>query len=92
MIDTLRFARRMEQDGGLSREASIAIAEGLAEEIRDPQSVALRVTKADLDGAINSLRVELHREMRDLAWKMAGMLLAQGAGIVALVKLLPPAV
>jgi coiled-coil family 90 protein len=42
-------------------------------------------TKADLDG----LRVELYREMRELAWKMGGLLLAQGAAIVALVKLLP---
>lgn len=97
MIDTLRFARHMTS-AGLVREHAEAIAEGLAEEVREHYP-----SKSDLDRGLGEIRLEMQefrtemhkelgamqREMRELAWKFAGLLVAQGAGIVALIKLFP---
>ncbi len=38
---------------------------------------------------IAELRTEFHRELGAMIWKVAALLLAQGASIVALLKLLP---
>ena len=52
--------------------------------------------RAELQHEIGGLRTELHKEiggvrgeMAALAWKMTGLLLAQTAALVALIKLLP---
>jgi phage host-nuclease inhibitor protein Gam len=37
----------------------------------------------------NKLRAELHKEISNLAWKVAGLLVAQAAVIIALLRLLP---
>ena len=37
----------------------------------------------------NKLRAELHKEVGNLAWKVAGLLVAQAAVIIALIRLLP---
>jgi hypothetical protein len=89
-FDTLEFAERLKAGGFTeqqARAATEAFAKATSQELATKADLdELRhATKADLDG----LRVELYREMRELAWKMGGLLLAQGAAIVALVKLLP---
>src|SRR3954449_11975567 len=90
-FDTLEFAERLKAGGFTeqqARAATEAFAKATSQELATKADLdELRhATKADIDG----LRVELYRrEMRELAWKMGGLLLAQGAAIVALVKLLP---
>ena len=89
-FDTLEFAERLKA-GGFTEQQARAATEAFAK-----ATIQELATKADLDNLrhatkadIDGLRVELYREMRELAWKMGGLLLAQGAAIVALVKLLP---
>jgi hypothetical protein len=45
--------------------------------------------RAELRGEIGGLRAEMIKDQRELAWKMAGLLLVQAGAIVALLKLLP---
>lgn len=77
--------------GGLRTEMQHEIAT-LRVEIQEVEA-RLR-TEVHAEG--NKLRAELHKEiaavrrdMGNLAWKMAGLLVAQAAVIVALIKLLP---
>jgi hypothetical protein len=42
----------------------------------------------ELRHEIATLRAEMHREMNALAWKVAALLLAHAAGVVALLRLL----
>jgi hypothetical protein len=88
--DTLEFAERLKADGFTeqqARAATEAFAKATGQELatKTDLDALRREIKVDMDG----LRVEICREMRELAWKMGGLLLAQGAAIVALVKLLP---
>jgi transcriptional regulator of met regulon len=82
-LDELRLATRVDIDE--LRHATKADIDELRHATKADIDELRHATKADIDG----LRVELYREMRELAWKMGGLLLAQGAAIVALVKLLP---
>jgi hypothetical protein len=45
--------------------------------------------RTELRGEIGELRAEMIKDQRELAWKMAGLLLVQAGAIVALLKLLP---
>lgn len=81
VFDTLKLAKRL-QEGGFSQQQAIATAEAFAESVSDASGIA---TKAD----IAELRTELHRELSAMTWKVAALLLAQAASIVALLKLFP---
>ena len=100
-LDTLRLARRF-RDAGVPEPQAEIFADAFREQHEagfaqlatkadlKADIEALRIsTKADLERTAAELRAELHKEMRELAWKMAGLLLAQGAALVALLKLLP---
>jgi protein involved in temperature-dependent protein secretion len=105
MIDTLDLAERLRAGGFTeqqARTAAGAFGHAPGQQFASKADIdALRLsTRADLDRfgvdlraelqkGTGALRVELHKEMRDLAWKMAGLLLAQGGAIVALIKLIP---
>jgi hypothetical protein len=58
------------------------MARAIADFVHEDSNLA---TKADLA----LLRADLHQELREHTWKMAGLLIAQSAAIVALIKLLP---
>jgi len=89
-IDALRTEMQHEI-GGLRTEMQHEIGT-LRMEI---QEVEARL-RSEVHAEGNKLRAELHKEiaavrrdMGNLAWKMAGLLVAQAAVIVALIKLLP---
>ncbi|MEW6345190.1 MAG: hypothetical protein RXR20_17550 [Paraburkholderia sp.] len=55
MIDTLKFARRMQTKGGMTQEA----AEALAECINEGTSIDQLATKQDLTIAVSGLRNQI---------------------------------
>jgi hypothetical protein len=88
-FDTLRAARQLKQ-AGLAEPAAEAIAEVLRESREfDLSQLA---TKTDLDNGLGKLRSELVAEIErgktDILKWVAGLLVAQGAAIVTLVRLL----
>jgi hypothetical protein len=88
-FDTLRAARQLKQ-AGLAEPAAEAIAEVLRESREfDLSQLA---TKTDLDNGLGKLRSELIAEIErgktDILKWVAGLLVAQGAAIVTLVRLL----
>jgi uncharacterized protein with von Willebrand factor type A (vWA) domain len=87
-LDTLKVAKRL-RDAGFSE----AQAESVTEAIRESVSGQDLVTKTQFDAGIGSLKAELKTEIADmkaeiLKW-MFGAMLAQGALVVTLIKLLP---
>lgn len=49
----------------------------------------IAAVRAELREEIAGVRAELHKEIGGLAWKAAGLLLAQAAFIIVFLKLLP---
>src|SRR5512144_278215 len=49
----------------------------------------IAAVRAELKEEIAAVRAELHKEIGGLAWKAAGLLLAQAAFIIAVLKLVP---
>jgi hypothetical protein len=87
-LDTLKAAKRL-RDAGFSE----AQAESVTEAIRESVNSQDPVTKTQLDAGLGGLIVELKAEIADMKaeiikW-MFGAMLAQGALVVTLVKLLP---
>lgn len=87
-LDTLKVAKRL-RDAGFSE----AQAEGVTDAIREGAVGQDLVTKAQLDSGLANLKAELKAEIADIKaeiikW-MFGAMLAQGALVVTLVKLLP---
>jgi DNA-binding transcriptional MerR regulator len=87
-LDTLRIAKRL-RDAGFSE----AQAESVTDAVREAADSQDLVTKAQLDAALGSLKAELKAEIAEvkseiIKW-MFGAMLAQGALVVTLVKLLP---
>jgi hypothetical protein len=101
MIDTLMIARELEATGmpaGQARAINAAIGQALRDEelatkpfvrgVADELRREMADLRAELRQEMADLRAELHREMNGLAWKMAGLLLAHAAGVVALLRVL----
>jgi hypothetical protein len=96
MIDTLALAERLEREYGDDPERARRHARILGDKLeagdvatkQDIQELRTEV-RAELHEVEQRLRAELHKEIGSIAWKLAGLLLAQGAAIVALIKLLP---
>jgi hypothetical protein len=87
-LDTLRIAKRLRGAG-----FSEAQAESVTEAVREAADSQDLVTKAQLDAALGGLKAELKAEIADvkseiIKW-MFGAMLAQGALVVTLIKLLP---
>lgn len=87
-LDTLKVAKRL-RDAGFTE----AQAESLTDAIRESVNSQDLVTKAQLDAGLASLKAELKAEIADakaeiIKW-MFGAMLAQGAVVVTLIKLLP---
>jgi hypothetical protein len=59
------------------------------ESLRTELKAEIAALRAELKEEIAALRAELHKEIGGLAWKAAGLLLAQAAFIIAVLKLLP---
>jgi hypothetical protein len=55
----------------------------------DPKQTARAIADFIHQDANLVTKADLHRELRDHTWKMAGLLIAQSAVIVTLIKLLP---
>ena len=91
MIDTLALAERLEREYGDDPERARRHARILGDML-EAGNVATKQDipelRAELREVEQRLRAELH-EVGAIAWKMAGLLLVQGAAIVALIKLLP---
>jgi hypothetical protein len=82
-IDTLKFVRKLTESG-MDRRQAEAIVEGLSE-----ADISELATRADVDAATATLRVEM-REMKAEIFR--AMLLQAGTIVgltVALIKLLP---
>jgi hypothetical protein len=96
VIDTLALAERLEREYGDDPERARRHARILGDMLeagdvatkRDIQELRTEL-RTELREVEERLRAELHKEIGSIAWKMAGLLLAQGAAIVALIKLLP---
>ena len=89
-LDTLRIAKRL-RDAGFSEAQAESVTEAIREGA-DSQSQDL-VTKTYLDAAVSGLRAEFKADIAEaksefIRW-MFGAMLAQGALVVTLIKLLP---
>ncbi len=87
-LDTLKVAKRL-RDAGFSETR----AESVTDAIRESVGSQDLVTKAQLDAGLSGLRADLKAEIADMKaeiikW-MFGAMLAQGALVVALIRLLP---
>lgn len=58
MIDTLKFARHMQEKGGMSKEAAEALAEGISE-----AALEQLVTKKDMEQANTLLESRLSNKL-----------------------------
>ena len=95
-LDTLKLARRL-REAGLPPEQAEAIAEAQAEALDTVVSERL-ATKGDLHAVreeLHDLRVEMERRFGEMERRfveqtrwIAGLLVAQAAAIVALIRLL----
>jgi len=87
-LDTLKVAKRL-RDAGFSE----AQAESVTEAIRESVSGQDVVTKAQLDSGLAGLKADLKAEISeakaDITKRIFGAMLAQGALVVTLIKLLP---
>ena len=83
-LDTLKVARRLRNAG-----FSEAQAESVAEAIRERVSGQDLVTKAQLDAAVKELKAEIADAKPEIIKSMFGAMLAQGALVITLIKLLP---
>jgi hypothetical protein len=87
-LDTLKIAKRL-RDAGFSE----AQAESVTDAIREGSDSQDLVTKAQLDAGLAGLNAELKGDIAEvkseiIKW-MFGAMLAQGALVVTLIKLLP---
>jgi hypothetical protein len=82
-VDTLEMAQAIRRSG-LPQEQADTIAEQIGKGFASDELA----TKEFVRSEIAALRVELHREMGLLSWKMAGMLLLQPGLVATLTKLL----
>jgi hypothetical protein len=57
--------------------------------VRTELKEEIAAVRTELKEEIAAVRAELHKEIGGLAWKAAGLLLAQAAFIIAVIKLLP---
>lgn len=92
MIDTLALAERLEREYGDDPERARRHARILGDMLEAGDVATkqdIQELRAELREVEQRLRAELHKEVGAIAWKMAGLLLVQGAAIVALIKLLP---
>jgi hypothetical protein len=96
VIDTLALAERLEREYGDDPERARRHARILGDMLEAGDVATKRDIQELRTGLHTELReveerllAELHKEIGSIAWKMAGLLLAQGAAIVALIKLLP---
>ena len=90
-LDTLRIAKRL-RDAGFSE----AQAESVTDSIREGVTGGDLATKADLDSAVARLESKIagldtkiaQAQAETLKW-MFGMMIAQGAFVVTLIRLFP---
>jgi hypothetical protein len=82
-FDTLKFVERLKA-AGVSEEHAKAEAEALSEALAEAIQIGQIATKVDIE----SLRNEIERAKSDIIKWVAGLLIAQGAVIATLVKLL----
>ncbi len=75
-------ARLATKDDAAELKAEIAA-------LRTELKAEIAAVRAELKEEIAAVRAELHKEIGALAWKAAGLLLAQAAFIIAVLKLLP---
>ena len=80
VIDTNSIVKKLEQRG-FSRTQ----AEGVADALKELDTSAL-VTKTDLNDAVHSLQLAMRDQVITIIKWMTGVLLAQGALIVALIQ------
>ena len=82
-FDTHKFVKRMIETG---------MSEATAEALADEQSRLIQgelTTKTDLQQTEAKLRLEIEKVKSDIVRWMAGLLIAQGGVIVAMLRLLP---
>ena len=82
-FDTHKFVKRMTETG---------MSEATAEALADEQSRLIQgelTTKTDLQQTEAKLRLEIEKVKSDIVRWMAGLLIAQGGVIVAMLRLLP---
>ena len=92
MIDTIALAERLEREYGDDPERArrhVRILGDMLEAVNVATKQDIQELRAELREVGQRLRAELHKEIGAIAWKLAGLLLAQVAAIVALIKLLP---
>ena len=83
-LDTLKVAKRL-RDAGFSE----AQAESVTDAIREGVTGGDLATKSDLDSAVAKLKAEISdSRVETLKW-MFGIMLAQGAFVVTLIRLFP---
>ena len=80
VIDTNGIVKKLEQRG-----FSRAQAEGITEALKELDTSAL-ATKSDLDTAVQALELALAKQANTIIIWMTGILVAQGALIVALIQ------
>ncbi|MDX1541713.1 MAG: hypothetical protein R3349_09950 [Geminicoccaceae bacterium] len=102
MIDTLAFAERLEREYGDDPErarrhvrilgdmveAGVATRRDI-DELRTDLQHEIGVLRSEMREMEQRLRGELYGEIAKLAWRMGGMLIAQTAVLVALLRFLP---
>ncbi len=92
VIDTLALAERLEREYGDDPEKARRHARILGDMVAAGDIATkedIKELRAELREVEERLRAELHKEIGALSWKMAALLVAQAAAIVALIKLLP---
>lgn len=96
-MDALEVVHGLEK-AGFSRPQAEAITEAVERATLGPSAnLATKddlarvetALKAELKQEIAAVHAELHKEIGALAWKAAGLLLAQAAFIIAVLKLTP---
>ena len=80
VIDTNGIVKKLEQRG-----FSRAQAEGIIEALKELDTSAL-ATKSDLNTAVQALELALAKQANTIIIWMTGILIAQGALIVALIQ------
>jgi phage host-nuclease inhibitor protein Gam len=89
-IGTLRT--EMQHEIGMLRgemQHEIAAVRGEIGQLRTEIHEMEARLRIEMQSEGNKLRAELHKVVGNLAWKVAGLLVAQAAVIIALIRLLP---
>ena len=87
LFDTLKYVERLKATGVPEAQAK-AEAEVLSEALAEAFSTRDLVTRDHLDHRIQEVRTEIQSVRADLIRWMAGLMLAQAALVVSLIKLL----